>query len=348
MGNDGGSIPRRVELVKEKKKEEKVDSNIQAITKWFFCALSKQPLEQPIVADEMGRMYNRESVLEFLLDRENAFGDSDKICGHIRTIKDVVTLKLASVPTLTSKKAEAEAVVPPIKGKTSSFSRKHIELNGTSNYICPILGKEMNGKNKFVFLWTCGCVLSEDSLKIMTDNLCLNCSTPISNPDDIIQINPRNDQLISVIEQMKRHRQNRKSSKKRKNPEVAKIESCTGSNIERRDIQLNNEHDNMSGSTSTKVLEKNEQDVRIANKNKSKSKSHRRNDITNETVDPKRVKYESTSRANSGSKIHNSTGASASKRNKVLDSVFLSEKDHEKLNSNKNHLFRGTFNRYVS
>jgi hypothetical protein len=41
MGNDGGSIPKRSELVKEKKKDPVADARIQTIARWFYCALSK-------------------------------------------------------------------------------------------------------------------------------------------------------------------------------------------------------------------------------------------------------------------------------------------------------------------
>jgi hypothetical protein len=41
MGNDGGSIPRRIELVKEKQKDVKQNPNLQREAAWFYCALSK-------------------------------------------------------------------------------------------------------------------------------------------------------------------------------------------------------------------------------------------------------------------------------------------------------------------
>jgi hypothetical protein len=41
MGNDGGSIPRRIELVKEKKKETIQNPDIERRALWFYCALSK-------------------------------------------------------------------------------------------------------------------------------------------------------------------------------------------------------------------------------------------------------------------------------------------------------------------
>jgi hypothetical protein len=41
MGNDGGSIPDRRDLVKAKPKAEQADKANQVRARWFFCALSK-------------------------------------------------------------------------------------------------------------------------------------------------------------------------------------------------------------------------------------------------------------------------------------------------------------------
>lgn len=41
MGNDGGSIPYRIDLVKTKAKEEKTDEKGLARALWLLCALSK-------------------------------------------------------------------------------------------------------------------------------------------------------------------------------------------------------------------------------------------------------------------------------------------------------------------
>jgi len=119
MGNDGGSIPKRIELVKEKKKEVRPDQTALKIAIWFFCALSKvcitfnlmvlqnvcivssgfhdthircahfalkSLLQDPVVICALGKLYNKDAVLEFLLNRE-AYGDGDMICSHITSIK---------------------------------------------------------------------------------------------------------------------------------------------------------------------------------------------------------------------------------------------------------------------
>ena len=44
MGADGGSIPKRSELVKSKEKQEKLARDVTAATKWKTCQLSQEPL----------------------------------------------------------------------------------------------------------------------------------------------------------------------------------------------------------------------------------------------------------------------------------------------------------------
>lgn len=106
MGNDGGSIPLRRELVKSKPKQEQRDEQNVLRALWLFCALSKvssrrckqivrsiadkvlhqNPLAAPITADPLGKLYNKQSIIEFLLDREK-FGDGDRICGYVKNSK---------------------------------------------------------------------------------------------------------------------------------------------------------------------------------------------------------------------------------------------------------------------
>lgn len=46
----------------------------------------QRPLQEPIVSCELGKLYNKDALLEYLLDK-TAYGDGDKICGHIRSLK---------------------------------------------------------------------------------------------------------------------------------------------------------------------------------------------------------------------------------------------------------------------
>lgn len=122
MGNDGGSIPDRRDLVRNKPKvrlksqkmtteyismirqAEQADKANQTRARWFFCALSKvsknsnitnpsssilffqRKLQEPVVSCALGKLYNKDSIIEYLLDK-SAYGDGQKICGHIRSLK---------------------------------------------------------------------------------------------------------------------------------------------------------------------------------------------------------------------------------------------------------------------
>ena len=63
MGCDGGTIPTRDELVRTKQNPEKKDKDFVRIYKWQYCHLTQQKLTQPIVACQLGRLYNKEAIV---------------------------------------------------------------------------------------------------------------------------------------------------------------------------------------------------------------------------------------------------------------------------------------------
>ncbi|RKP26545.1 Rtf2 RING-finger-domain-containing protein [Syncephalis pseudoplumigaleata] len=184
MGNDGGSIPKRSELVKEKKKDPVADARIQTIARWFYCALSKTLLQVPVVADLLGTLYNREAILEMLLDRSR-YGDADVICPHIHSLKDVVTLKLT--PNSAAQYSHTNGTT--LMGADESAPR--------ALFVCPITKREMNGRYRFVFSRQCGCVVSEQAVREIEEAHCLVCNKPVA-PDDYIPINPDAEQLVKL------------------------------------------------------------------------------------------------------------------------------------------------------
>lgn len=96
MGNDGGSIARRDELVKVKAGPSKQDPSHERRARWTLCRLSRQPLKEPVVADDLGRMYNKEAVVNWLIDRKvreakgqgsSGRGGLDADMAHVRGLK---------------------------------------------------------------------------------------------------------------------------------------------------------------------------------------------------------------------------------------------------------------------
>ncbi|KAK7688039.1 hypothetical protein QCA50_008409 [Cerrena zonata] len=225
MGNDGGSIPDRRDLVRNKPKAEQADKANQTRARWFFCALSKAKLQEPVVACALGRLYNKDAMIEFLLDR-TAFGDGEIICGHIRSLKDVKTLKLTT---------------NSIKAPSSSDSNVEV-----APFVCPLNFKEMNGVQPFVFIWTCGCVFSQAGLKAVSRSpppqegdsksankgedggkqldMCPQCGAKYEKAEDIVLLNPASEDEEKMRLAMERKRAIepvKTKGKKRKNGATA-------------------------------------------------------------------------------------------------------------------------------
>ncbi|KAK9469590.1 Rtf2 RING-finger-domain-containing protein, partial [Lipomyces arxii] len=161
--NDGGSIPTRRELVKASAKEQSSSqifeqNQLNAEFIWSTCRLSKDPLELPIVCDYMGRLYNKSALLEWLISPEK-YGDGQYTVPHIKSMKDVIELKIA-------------------------------KSDRSGQWVCPITGKELrSGGTKFVCISECGHVFAERALQEIDSAQCLECNTSFKK-DNIIILNP--------------------------------------------------------------------------------------------------------------------------------------------------------------
>ena len=169
----GGSIARREDLVKTKAKAVKADKKASVYVAWRTCALSKQPLAPPVVADALGRLYNKDSLLEHLL-RPGVFGaDGALTAAHIRSLKDVVPLKLEERP-------EGE--------------RQTTEDDEPVRFICPLTRRDMDGTVPFVYVRPCGCVLSLSGLRNAGKDApshCPVCAVPL---EAVVTLNPVGDE----------------------------------------------------------------------------------------------------------------------------------------------------------
>lgn len=167
------------------------DKNSELSFRWRHCTITQDPLRSPIVACGLGRLYNKDSVIENLLNKtpmpENAshvkslkvglieiyfyfyqlllyiYFRSNIYLFHLFTInvlfffQDIKDLSLSPNP---------EFISNPEKGDG------YIDRQ-TAPYICPVMGIEMNGYFKFILIWNCGCVLSDRCLKSVKGLQCL-------------------------------------------------------------------------------------------------------------------------------------------------------------------------------
>ncbi|KAK7023812.1 Rtf2 domain-containing protein [Favolaschia claudopus] len=193
--------------IRNKPKAAAVDKANQTRARWNFCALSKRRLQEPVVSCALGKLYNKDAIIEFLLDRD-AYGDGENICSHIRSLKDVKTL------TLTPNPAPAALGTEPSE---------------RPQFVCPLTMKEMNGAMPFVYLRPCGCVFSAGGLNAMrstppdgaTDgekDTCPQCAAKYIRAADCIPLNPGAEQEESLRFALEAQRllEPVKKSKKRK------------------------------------------------------------------------------------------------------------------------------------
>ncbi|TKA63931.1 hypothetical protein B0A55_10302, partial [Friedmanniomyces simplex] len=145
MGNDGGSIPTRRELVKEAARnpttsELKESQHERQEHCWQTDPISSQPLGQPVVSDSSGKLYNKDTILEYLVEGTRK-ADAERITqGAISSLKDVVEVKFELDP-----KATATA--------------KH------EVWRCPVTGDKLGPGSKAVYLVPCGHAFSGTAIK---------------------------------------------------------------------------------------------------------------------------------------------------------------------------------------
>ncbi|KAK5644559.1 hypothetical protein RI129_005859 [Pyrocoelia pectoralis] len=209
MGCDGGTIPRRDELVRVKKKPETKDKDFELAFQWRCCHLSQQILQSPIVMCGLGFLYNKIALIEGLLNRATL----PQGVKHIKSLKDVKNLNLTPNPEYKSNDEKKEGGVD----------------TRSAPYICPVTGIEITGKYRFVALWSCGCVFSERSLKEIAGNICHKCQKEFKN-EDVVVLNGNEEDLVTMKRNMEKRQLKQKQEKEKKlAPKPATVVSTTES-----------------------------------------------------------------------------------------------------------------------
>jgi len=195
MGCDGGSIPTRVELVKQKEKPEQKDPNELNRIKWSTCSYSKELLQEPIVACELGNLFNKEALIQGLLQKTLIL---DPNFSHIRSLKDVIEVHLTPNP--------AYETIPE-----------------ASRFVCPVTMIEVGGNFKFYALRPCGCVISKRCLDEAPSTVCYKCGAPF-DIKDILFLNPPEEKIAELktaleekqLQEKKKRKETRQQEKEKK------------------------------------------------------------------------------------------------------------------------------------
>ena len=162
MGNDGGSIPKRRELVKEAARQQtttqlKESQKEQQDHLWKTDPLTNLPLSNPIVSDALGHLFSKDSIIEYLLPSKDGEAASKKK-EHDEILKD----------TVTSLKDVLEVVF-------------EVDSEGSGKWVCPVTNKQLGANVKAVYLVPCGHAFAEVAIKEVPGQKCLQvCGNLIS------------------------------------------------------------------------------------------------------------------------------------------------------------------------
>ncbi|KAG5980719.1 hypothetical protein E4U55_003720 [Claviceps digitariae] len=241
MGNDGGSIPKRSELVKNAARtptvsELKATALESLIHAWTHCALSGSSLEmETAVSDWRGRLFNYEAILNGLMPTDESAEETTPASFGIKSLKDVVRVK---------------------------FSKSG------GKWACPISMKEMGPSTKAIYLVPCGHAFAEIAITEIQENSCPECgekfdkenAIPIlaATENDVQRLGKRLQTLREkgLTHSLKKDKSERKNKKKRKECDMAESDDKaktvhTKTGVDSRISGINNP---MAASLTAKVL----------------------------------------------------------------------------------------------
>ncbi|KAL1638025.1 Replication termination factor 2 [Diplodia intermedia] len=210
MGNDGGSIPTRRELVKEAARnpstaELKAAAAEAEQHRWTTDPLSDAPLARPVVADALGRLYNKDAVIEHLLLAGDADADDvaavaakrrDEVLqgAAVKSLKDVVEVRFCvegedGDDAGGVRKTEGEEAT--LEGEGARRGRVEREV-----WVCPITRERLGPGSKAVFLVPCGHAFKGEVIKEAGGE---RCNEPYA-PNDVIPIIPTAEEDIARLQ----------------------------------------------------------------------------------------------------------------------------------------------------
>jgi hypothetical protein len=172
MGNDGGSIPKRSELVKEAAKaltsaQLKEAQNEQQEYGWTTDPLTRKPLAVPVVSDAAGVLYNKDSIIEYLLKED---GPEKVEMGKVAGVKGTVEGGFVELGNFGDRVKSLKDVVE-IKFEIGDGER---ELGGRGEkWVCPITGRELGLGAKAVYIVPCGHAFAGSVVKEVAGSACL-------------------------------------------------------------------------------------------------------------------------------------------------------------------------------
>ena len=223
------------------------DKKEDELSRYFNCSLTEEMLdstiEDGIVVDLIGNLYNKEAVLKCLQRKAVEKTPLPMRIEHVTGLKALVTCKFH--------KKEEEAKEKMNKKNKDDVHKKNNSFRPTIEkgvFSCPLTGLDFNGKTKFVVLRPSGVVVSEKAIREAKES-CeeMNDGVSLKDAPPFIPINPTGDVLEAMKEQlekenlMKKEKKEKKNAKKKKNN---KADNVGDNDVEEDSTNNNNKRKN--------------------------------------------------------------------------------------------------------
>eukprot|EP00939_MAST-03C_sp_MAST-3C-sp1_P000574 g574.t1 len=198
MGGDGGAKPLGRKFLRGAKKmgsKEAANKVEVSITKHSTCALTNEPLNEPIGCCRLGYLYNKEALITRLLEQS-----VPREFKHVKSLKDITTLSLTPNPAF--------------KASKSSTSSSYWMCESGGKYLCPVTRLEFNGRHRFCVIWTSGVVLSLRCLKEIPHNELFEVAKVEFQNEDIVRIAPDVKEFEKMKDDLKEWKKARKLERK--------------------------------------------------------------------------------------------------------------------------------------
>lgn len=211
MGGDGGSIPKRVDVVRTagyrfvrnlggmgynpnlqaRSGDERFGRNESKTFRMSTCALTQEKLKPPIVACRLGNLYNKLPLVEAMVAK--------KLPSHLSHITSLRTVR-------------------------------ELNVSGPSDTLtCPITSSDLTTSTDAVLLWPCGCVMSAKSIENISsdtqssskptpsasESTCLVCGTEYKPDVDVIYIAPDAERRFEMEEALEKWKPSKLTKKGR-------------------------------------------------------------------------------------------------------------------------------------
>jgi len=243
MGRDGlVFVNVRKDIVKLKRKANLSEAGFMehgkgTTNRWSTCKITGRPLDRPVF-DELGYLYNKDSVIELLIDRKKAKKAAEaaeksekkskkkkrkgrlmlkdnvipaeihKNSLHIRDLSDICELRVKLNPNY--RENTTYNTLSLGHANASTIEQGFVKQ---PKFLCPVSDYPLNGAKPFFANWNCGHSVCETVLKEVEEKLekkqCCICEKPYK-PIDLIRINPIHpEHKKKSSEQFKKRRRQR-------------------------------------------------------------------------------------------------------------------------------------------